>query len=75
MWSLVHEVPAAQESVTQEAVLSVLIPVYNEEATVAEDADLEYDPAEIPDVIAPILAGHADVVYGSRFLCHAATLA
>ena len=35
---------------------------------VVQDADLEYDPAEIPDVIAPILAGHADVVYGSRFL-------
>lgn len=35
---------------------------------IVQDADLEYDPAEIPDVIAPILAGHADVVYGSRFL-------
>ncbi len=33
-----------------------------------QDADLEYDPAEIPDVIQPILDGHADVVYGSRFL-------
>lgn len=35
---------------------------------IVQDADLEYDPAEIPEVIAPILAGHADVVYGSRFL-------
>ena len=35
---------------------------------VVQDADLEYDPAEIPDVIAPILNGEADVVYGSRFL-------
>ncbi|MEO2088465.1 MAG: glycosyltransferase family 2 protein [Gemmataceae bacterium] len=35
---------------------------------IVQDADLEYDPAEIPDVIAPILAGQADVVFGSRFL-------
>ena len=38
------------------------------EVLIVQDADLEYDPAEIPEVIAPILAGHADVVYGSRFL-------
>jgi glycosyltransferase involved in cell wall biosynthesis len=35
---------------------------------IVQDADLEYDPAEIDEVIAPILQGNADVVYGSRFL-------
>jgi glycosyltransferase involved in cell wall biosynthesis len=35
---------------------------------VIQDADLEYDPAEYPVLIQPILDNKADVVYGSRFL-------
>ena len=38
------------------------------EIVIVQDADLEYDPAEIYGVIRPILQGHADVVFGSRFL-------
>ncbi len=34
---------------------------------VAQDADLEYDPVELPRLLEPILAGLADAVYGSRF--------
>jgi len=33
-----------------------------------QDADLEYDPADYPVLLKPILDGRADVVYGSRFL-------
>ena len=38
------------------------------DVVIVQDADLEYDPTEIAEVIRPILEGYADVVFGSRFL-------
>ncbi len=38
------------------------------EIVIVQDADFEYDPADYPKLLQPILDGKADVVYGSRFI-------
>jgi len=48
------------------AALRAGIPFVSGDIAVIQDADLEYDPAEVPGLIEPIRLGRADVVYGSR---------
>jgi glycosyltransferase involved in cell wall biosynthesis len=48
------------------AALRAGIPHLDGEIAVIQDADLEYDPADVPGLIEPIERGVADVVYGSR---------
>jgi glycosyltransferase involved in cell wall biosynthesis len=48
------------------AAIRTAIGVIDGEIAVIQDADMEYDPAEVPELIAPIVRGVADVVFGSR---------
>jgi len=55
-----------QENRGKGAAIRAAIPHLDGEITVIQDADMEYDPAEVPGLIEPIQRGAADVVYGSR---------
>ncbi len=48
------------------AALRTGIALSHGDIVVFQDADLEYDPADVPRLLAPILGGHADAVYGTR---------
>jgi glycosyltransferase involved in cell wall biosynthesis len=48
------------------AALRAAIRVIDGDIVVIQDADMEYDPVEVPELIEPIVRGVADVVYGSR---------
>src|SRR5262245_37721652 len=48
------------------AAIRAAIPYAEGEISVIQDADMEYDPADVPELIEPIRRGAADVVFGSR---------
>ena len=49
------------------AALSTALAVARGDVVVVQDSDLEYDPAELPNLYEPIRQGRADVVVGTRF--------
>jgi glycosyltransferase involved in cell wall biosynthesis len=49
------------------AAIRTALPHVTGDVVIIQDADLEYNPSEYPHLMAPILEGVADVVYGSRF--------
>ena len=55
-----------QENRGKGAAIRAAIPVIDGDIAVIQDADMEYDPAEVPVLIEPIVNGAADVVFGSR---------
>lgn len=50
------------------AAVRTAVEVCTGDFVIIQDADLEYDPAEYPAILGPLLDGRADVVFGSRFL-------
>lgn len=50
------------------AAIRTALPHVHNGIVIIQDADLEYDPTDYPNLVRPIVAGKADVVYGSRFL-------
>ena len=67
-WEARHEdvVVLRQENKGKGAAIRAAIPHIDGEIAVIQDADMEYDPADVPGLIEPIERGSADVVFGSR---------
>ena len=64
----IHKVVHHPRNRGKGAAIRTAIAAATGDVIVVQDADLEYDPAELVDLIQPILEDRADAVYGSRFL-------
>ena len=67
-WHASHreDILLTQANAGKGAALRAAIPHLDGDIAVIQDADLEYDPADVPALIEPIVRGAADVVFGSR---------
>jgi glycosyltransferase involved in cell wall biosynthesis len=67
-WGAEHEriLLLRQQNQGKGAAIRAAIPHITGEIAVIQDADMEYDPADVPALIEPIVRGVADAVYGSR---------
>jgi glycosyltransferase involved in cell wall biosynthesis len=65
---LVDQVVIHERNQGKGAALSTGFRAARGDVIIVQDADLEYDPAEYPWILEPILLDRADVVYGSRFM-------
>jgi glycosyltransferase involved in cell wall biosynthesis len=67
-WQATHQdvVVIRQENRGKGAAVRAAIPEIDGEIAVIQDADMEYDPADVPALVEPIERGAADVVFGSR---------
>jgi glycosyltransferase involved in cell wall biosynthesis len=66
-WRSSHDVVVlTQENRGKGAAIRAAIPHVSGDVVVIQDADMEYDPADVPSLVEPIDRGVADVVFGSR---------
>jgi glycosyltransferase involved in cell wall biosynthesis len=61
-----NRVVIRQKNTGKGAAIRAAIPRLDGDITVIQDADMEYDPSDVPFLIEPIRRGSADVVFGSR---------
>ncbi len=66
--TLIDRLVMHEKNAGKGAALRTGFPHATGDVVVVQDADMEYDPHELPLLLRPILSGKADAVYGSRFL-------